>query len=151
MVILNTALVLFIILESFNILLLYTRPESRIGNGMGAFKAFTPVALDDPSAPGDMKRMVRYLVNWVAGTKLIFITLLIVIAIFGDDRLKALSLVVLIPSVAIFYWRLYPLIRDMDSRGEIEPKGYSRTLAVMIAGFIAVFASAAVVYFLNQV
>ena len=149
MIVLNLALILFIVLESANIVLLYARPESRLGNGMGAFRAFMAVADDDPGVPGEMKRMVRYLVNWVAGTKLIFIALLIVIVILGDARIKAAGLVVLIPSVATFYWRLYPLIRDMDGRGEIEPEGYSRTLAGMIAGFIVVFAAAGAVYFLT--
>lgn len=139
MTILNIVIILFITLETSNILMLYFTPETRKGNGMGAFKAY-----DKSKSDPEIHRLVGYLVNWVAGTKLIFIILLIVILVFAGDRVKLYALGALILSVASFYWRLYPMIRKMDGNGEIEPKGYSRTLAMMIGVFIAAFIIAAV-------
>ena len=82
----------------------------------------------------------------MAGTKLIFIALLIVILATGDDTTKAFTVVALIVTILSFFWRLHPTIRSMDRNGQITPKGYSNTLAVMIAGFIAVFAGVLLVY-----
>ena len=44
---------------------------------------------------------------------------------------------------------LYPAIKTMDRAGQIEPHGYSRTLGLMIGGFVAVFAVAVIVYLWN--
>jgi hypothetical protein len=56
------------------------------------------------------------------------------------------SAIALIFSILTFYSRLYPAITQMDRAGQIEPRGYSRTLALMIASFVVVFAVAVVVY-----
>jgi hypothetical protein len=89
---------------------------------------------------------VRYLIDWVAGTKLIFIVLLIGIVITGSPATKVFSAIALIFSILTFYSRLYPAITQMDRAGQIVPRGYSRTLALMIAAFVVVFAVAVVVY-----
>jgi len=86
--------------------------------------------------------LVKYLVNWVAGTKLIFILLLIVILAVADDRTKILAGIAMVVSILSFYWRLFPLIRRMDHDGQIEPAEYSRTLAWMIAIFVLMFGAA---------
>ena len=90
--------------------------------------------------------LVTYLINWVAGTKLIFIVLLIGIVITGSDATKVFSVIALIFSTLTFFSRLYPGIRRMDEAGQITPQGYSSTLAVMIISFITVFIIALVVY-----
>jgi hypothetical protein len=87
----------------------------------------------------DMHEFIKYLVYWVAGTKLIFIVLLVVILLTGSPVTKLLSVIALILSILSFYWRLYPIIRKLDKRGYINPQGYSRTLGLMIASFIIVF------------
>jgi hypothetical protein len=104
---------------------------------MCAFKAFER-SKEDP----EMHSMVSYLVNWVAGTKLIFIALLIVILITGNETTQIFSVIALILSIALFYWRLYPIIKKMDAKDQITPKGYSKTLGIMIGGFIFVFVAA---------
>jgi hypothetical protein len=48
----------------------------------------------------------------------------------------------MIASIFSFYWRLYPIIKSLDADGRITPAGYSRTLGLMIAGFIGLFAIA---------
>jgi len=42
-------------------------------------------------------------------------------------------------TISSFYWRLFPLIRKMDSQSQIEPPGYSKSLGWMIAGFAGIF------------
>ena len=86
-----------------------------------------------------MHALVRYLVYWVAGTKLIFILLLGVIVLFADSQTQRWSLAALALATASFYWRMFPLIRKMDRDEQIEPKNYSSVLGIMIAVFIGVF------------
>ncbi|MGB2928222.1 MAG: hypothetical protein WBB70_04840 [Desulfobacterales bacterium] len=90
---------------------------------------------------------MKYLVNWVAGTKLIFISLLVVILIVADDRTLVFAGIALVISIASFFWRLFPLIRTMDQNGQIEPKNYSAALGWMIGVFILVFAVAVIYSF----
>jgi hypothetical protein len=135
--ILSIAITLFILLESMNVLTLYFRPGSQMGNGIGVFDAWEKSKTDP-----ETHQFIRYLVFWVAGTKLIFIVLLLVILLTtGEDTLR-LTVVAMIASISSFFWRLYPIIKSQDKAGYITPPGYSRTLAVMIAGFMGVFAVA---------
>lgn len=128
------AIIGFLILECLNVLLLYFDPGSKRGNGVGVFTAWEK-SKQDP----DVHAFVKYLVNWVAGTKLIFIALLIVIVITGSRTTQIFAIAALILSILTFYWRLYPMIKKMDKAGTIQPKGYSKSLGAMIAGFIFVF------------
>ncbi len=141
--ILVIVILLFIILESFNIAFLYFNPGSRKGNGVGVFNAWEK-SKSDP----EVHQFVRYLVNWVAGTKLIFILLLIVIVITGDEITRMWSVIALILSIFSFYFRLYPFIRQMDAQGQITPKGYSKMLGMMITGMIVVFCGALLIFLL---
>jgi hypothetical protein len=133
---LNIAVGIFVLLELSNIFALYFRPTTKHANAIGMFKAWEK-SKNDP----EVHSLVRYLVYWVAGSKLIFIGLIFVIFVFGDELTKVISVVALILSISTFYWKLFPLIRDMDNKGEISPKGYSKTLAVMILMFILVLGS----------
>jgi len=130
----------FVVMESLNIAILYVRPGSRRGNGVGVFNAYE-TSNADPGA----RDLVSYLVNWVAGTKLIFVALLIVILVTGSPTTKAWAVVALILSTLSFFWRLFPAIGRMDRAGQITPAGYSRTLGVMIACFVGGFAAALLV------
>ena len=89
-----------------------------------------------------MHNFVRYLVNWVAGTKLIFIFLLIVILFTADEQTLILTSAVLAISIASFFWRLFPLIRKMDRDDQIDPKNYSAALGWMILAFVLLFLAA---------
>jgi len=86
--------------------------------------------------------LIKYLVNWVAGTKLIFILLLIVIVYTADQQTLLLTGVALVISISSFFWRLFPLIRKMDRDSQIEPKKYSAVLGWMILAFVLVFTTA---------
>jgi hypothetical protein len=138
--ILTVAIIAFVVLETLNILILYARPGSRLGNGLGVFNAY-----EKSKADPETHELVRYLINWVAGTKLIFVALLLVILVTGSQTTKTWAVVALILSILSFFWRLFPAIVRLDRADQITPKGYSRTLGFMIAGFVGGFAAALVV------
>ena len=137
---LDIIIAIFIIIESANVLALYFAPGSKMFNAVGIFKAW-----ELSKEQSDIQDFVKYLVYWVAGSKLIFICLLIVILIFGNDLTKLISILALIISIASFYWKLFPLIRKMDKADQIDPKNYSKVLGVMITFFIVVFLTAFVI------
>jgi len=140
MTIIQIAMLGFILLEFSNVLALYFAPGTDKANAVGIFNAWEK-SNQDP----EVHDFVKYLVNWVAGTKLIFILLLLVIIFYADPLTQRMSLFALILSIASFFWRLFPLIRKMDRNGQIKPKDYSAVLGVMIAVFMMVFLIAAFV------
>lgn len=135
--VLSLAIIAFVVIETFNIGMLYFRPGSRLGNGIGVFNAYRKADADPETG-----ELVRYLVNWVAGTKLIFVALLIVILITGSQATKTYAVVALVISILSFFWRLFPAIARLDREDQITPKGYSRTLGIMIASFVGGFVAA---------
>lgn len=124
----------FLILEAANVAILYFFPGSKYANGVGIFRAWEK-SKSDP----EVHDFVKYLVNWVAGTKLIFIMLLIVILFTADDQSLVLTAGAMVISIASFFWRLFPQIRKMDRKDQIDPKNYSSVLGWMIFVFILVF------------
>ena len=143
--ILSLAILIFIIMESANVAILYFRPGSRIGNGVGAFNAF------HNSEREEQKLFASYLVNWVAGVKLIFIFLLAVILITGNETVRVGAVVSMILSIATYFWRLHPTIKKLDAMGCITPKGYSKALGWMITGFMVMFTLALILHILIKV
>ena len=133
------AIIGFLLLESTNVAALYFFPDSKFANSVGVFKAWEK-SKDDP----DVHDFVKYLVSWIAGTKLIFILLLIVILLTADEQTLLLTVIALVMSIAVFFWRLYPLVRKMDRDGNLDPRNYSSVLGWMILGMIIVFSAAVV-------
>jgi hypothetical protein len=132
--IIKIAAIIFLILEAANVITLYFFPGSKNANGVGVFTAWEK-SKSDPV----LHNFIKYLVNWVAGTKLIFILLLIVILATADEQSLIYVGIAMVISIASFYWRLFPLVRKMDKANEIEPQNYSKTLGWMILGFIVIF------------
>lgn len=130
----------FIILETSNVLALYFAPGSKRANAVGVFSAW-----EQSRQYPEIHDLIQYLVNWVAGAKLMFLLLLGVIAMFGDLNLQRLSLLALAAATLSFYGRLFPLIRKMDRNGQVDPKNYSTVLGVMIFILIVVFLLAAMI------
>lgn len=130
----------FMLLELSNVLALYFSPGSKYANAVGVFAAW-----EKSKQYPDIHDFVRYLVYWVAGAKLIFLLLLAVIVFFSDLNSQRMSLLALAVATASFFWRLFPLIRKMDRKGQVEPRNYSVILGVMIFVFIAAFVAAVVV------
>jgi hypothetical protein len=127
----------FLILEASNVVTLYFFPGSKYANGVGVFNAWEK-SKQDP----EVHNFVKYLVNWVAGTKLIFILLLIVILLTASEQTMLWTGIAMVVSVASFFWRLFPIIRNMEHKNQIDPKNYSVVLGWMILAIIAVFLAA---------
>lgn len=136
--ILTIAIIVFASIEVLNVMMLYFQPGSKMGNGMGVFNAW-----EESKQYPQIHSLIKYLINWVAGTKLIFIMLLAVIIITGTLQTQLYAVAALILSILTFFWRLYPIIKKTDAEGYITPKGYSKTLGIMITvfvmGFLTVF------------
>ncbi|MHA1602699.1 MAG: hypothetical protein ACTSUI_06760 [Promethearchaeota archaeon] len=126
--------IFFLVMEFTNVAALYFFPGSKYANAVGVFNAWEKSKQD----PG-VHRLVKYLTSWVAGTKLIFIGLLIVILLTTDANTQWWVAVVMVLSIASFFWKLFPLIRKMDKDEQISPKKYSIALGIMIAIFISMF------------
>lgn len=88
----------FIVLEATNVLTLYFFPVSKYANGVGVFKAW-----EKSKADPEIHNFIKYLVNWVAGTKLIFILLLIVILWSADNQTLMFSGIALVISITSFF------------------------------------------------
>ena len=142
MIILNISIIIFVVMESANIIILYFAPDSKLGNGVAVFNPWFKAKKEESD-----ELFAKYMVNWVAGTKLIFIVLLLVILFTAQETTKIFAVLAMILSIATYYFRLNPIIKRLDEMGEITPKGYSKTLFYMITGFIVMFSTALLIYF----
>ena len=142
MIILNIAIIIFVIMETANVVILYFAPDSKLGNGVAVFNPWFKAKYDRSN-----ELFAKYMTNWVAGTKLIFIVLLLVILFTGTETTKLFAVFAMILSIATYYFRLHPIIKELDSMGEITPKGYSKALFFMITGFMVMFSLAIFIYF----
>jgi hypothetical protein len=116
---------------------LYFFPGTKYANSVGIFAAW-----EESKKYPEIHDLVKYLVYWVAGTKLIFILLLLVILYTAYDQSLILTAAALVLSIASFFWRLFPLIRRLDRDGQIDPQNYSAVLGGMILVFVLVFVAA---------
>ncbi len=139
--ILNVVILIFLLFEVLNILIMYFKPEFKYGNSMATFKAWEEAKKDEKT-----ELFAKYMAYWVAGSKAVFIALLIVILLVADNTTKLWATIILIPAISLYYVRLHPIIKKLDAMGEIKPKGYSKMLGIMIAFFILMFAIAAVIF-----
>ncbi len=140
---LDISIYIFVFLELSNIIIIYMKPDFKYGNGLAVFK--------DWNQEQDESTMLfkKYMANWVAGSKLIFVVLLIVIVVYGNDTIKLASLLVMIPAIATYYIKLHPLIKKLDSLGRVQPKGYANTLIAMISTFLLMFVVAICLYLIG--
>ena len=132
-------ILVFLLLESSNVLALYFAPGSKYANAVGVFTAW-----EKSKQYPEIHDFIKYLVYWVAGAKLIFLMLLGMVIIFADLDRQRMSLLALAIATASFYWRLFPLVRKMDRAGQITPRNYSILLGFMILALIAVFVIAVI-------
>lgn len=142
MIILNGAIIIFILMESMNVAVLYFKPHLTAGNGVGVFKGFHLAQSNSHE-----RLFVKYLINWIANAKAIFIFLLSLILFMGTESLKLYTCIGMVFSIALYFVTLHPLIKQLDVADMISPKGYSKGLGYMIAGFMAMFSLAIVLYF----
>lgn len=101
--ILSIAIIIFCIMELGNVLILYFMPDSRLGNGVAVFDSWNDVKEDKA-----LNLFSHYIAYWVAGVKLIFIFLLIVVLLTGTEITRVWAVVAMILSIATYFWRLHP-------------------------------------------
>lgn len=133
-------LLVFILLEFSNVVALYFFPGSKRANAVGVFSAW-----EKSKQFPEIHDLMRYLVYWVAGTKLIFLFLLGLIVVFADVNLQRWSLAALGLATLTFYWRMFPLARNMDQNDQVRPKKYSLVLGGMILTMSVLFFTAALI------
>lgn len=79
-------------------------------------------------------------------SKINFYILTIVVLIIGTELTRIWVVVVIILSIATYFWKLHPIIKRLDKMGKITPEGYSKTLGVMIMGFLIMFSLSLIIY-----
>lgn len=141
--ILDIAIIVFVVMEAINVAILYFIPGTKIGNGIGVFDAWDKSKKDEGA-----HMFSKYMVNWVGNTKLIFIVLLLVILFTGTEQTKVFAVIAMIISIAAYFVKLHPIIKKLDEMGEITPKGYSKGLFFMILGFVVMFGMALILHFI---
>ncbi|MBT7988865.1 MAG: hypothetical protein HN769_03180 [Anaerolineae bacterium] len=85
-------------------------------------------------ADPEVHMLMRYLVNWLAGVKMIVIALVLVLVFTAPESTLILAAIALVITIASFYWRLYPLLRTADKAGQLSPRGHAKRLSVMLMG-----------------
>lgn len=128
-------------MELANVIILHFKPDSKLGNGVAVFNSWFDVKNDDA-----LSLFAHYMVYWVAGVKLIFIFLLLVVLFTGSTTTQMWAVIAMILSIATYFYKLHPIIKKLDSMGKITPKGYSKTLGYMIAGFLIMFSFALIIH-----
>ncbi|MGL5383362.1 MAG: hypothetical protein ACRDCC_07755 [Culicoidibacterales bacterium] len=136
---LSLSILIFCLMEFGNVCILYFWPNHRLGNGVAFFDSWEEAKSDEM-----MEMFVHYLMYWVAGVKLIFIFLLLVVLVTGSDLTKFFAVIAMILSIATYFWKLHPIISRLDQAGKITPQGYSLKLGKMIKGFLVMFSLALV-------
>jgi hypothetical protein len=123
----QVTLLVIAVVEVLSVLELYFMQDRCIFNGVAMFKVCV-LARKNP----DLFGLVRYLVNWVAGIKLIVIGLIVVIVFTAPANTILYVAISMIFTIASFFWRMFPMSRQFDEAGQIEPKGRSKMLGMMV-------------------
>ncbi len=140
--ILDIVLLIFIALETANVLIIYLNPDFKYGNGLSVFRQWEELRKEESSG-----LFVKYMANWVAGCKVIFIALVLIIVFTADEFTKICTVAALVPTISLYYIKLHPIIKRIDDMGQLRPQGYSKTLVFTISGFVLMFVGA-IVWFL---
>ena len=126
---LQITLTVFALIETLNMLELYFLQNNCKFNGACIFSGW-----EKSKADPEVHALVRYLVNWLAGVKMIVIALVLVIVFTAPESTLLVTAIALIITIASFYWRLYPLLRTADKAGQLSPRGHAKRLSVMLMG-----------------
>lgn len=122
-------LLVFVGIEALNMLELYFLQDNCRFNGACIFSGWEK-SKEDP----EVHALMRYLVNWLAGVKMIVIGLVLVLIFTAPEKTLLLAAVALVITIGSFYWRLFPSLRTADKAGQIQSKGHSKRLGIMVAG-----------------
>jgi hypothetical protein len=125
----QVALFVMVIVEALSVLELYFLQDTPIFNGVAIFSGW-----EISKEVREVHELVRYLVNWVAGMKLIVVGLLLVLALTAPQQTLLYAGIALAAAVASFFWRMFPAICKLDREGCVNPFGRSRVLGWMVFG-----------------
>ena len=125
----QVTLLVFVLIEILSIMELYFMQDRCVFNGASVFSGWE-ISKEVPEVHG----MVRYLVNWVAGMKLIVVGLLSVLVFTAPAQILLYCAIAMVAAISSFFWRLYPQIRKYDQAGLVEPQGRSKKLGIMVLG-----------------
>lgn len=90
-------------MELGNVLILYFMPDSKLGNGVAVFDNWFDAKQDENES-----MFAHYMAYWVAGVKLIFIFLLLVILFTGTELTKLYGVVAMILSMTLLTCTITP-------------------------------------------
>jgi hypothetical protein len=124
----QVCLIIFVIIETLNVLELYFMKEKCVFNGVSIFSGWER-SKSDP----EIHNLINYLINWLAGVKLIVIGLVVVFLFTIPEQKLVIFAMAMVITIASFFWRLYPMIRRADLSGQLTPRGRSRMLGTMVA------------------
>ena len=125
----QVSFLVFAIIEILNMLELYFMQDNCMFNGICLFSGWEK-SKEDPEVHG----LIRYLLNWLAGMKMLVIGLVLVLIFTAPKQTLILSAISMVITIGSFYWRMYPMICKADDAGQIKRKGRSRLLGTMVAG-----------------
>jgi hypothetical protein len=120
-------------IEILSVLELYFMQDKAVFNGVSIFSGW-----DISKEVPEVHELIRYLIHWVAGVKLIVIGLLLVLALTAPTQTLIYAGVALVLAIGSFFWRMFPTICKHDQAGLIEPHGRSQMLGIMVLGLEAV-------------
>ncbi len=126
---LQITLLIFAFIESLNMLELYFLQNNCKFNGACIFSGW-----EKSKADPEVHMLMRYLVNWLAGVKMIVVALVLVLAFTALENTLILATVALVITIASFYWRLYPMLRAADKAGQLSSHGHAKRLSMMLMG-----------------
>ena len=130
-------IIAFCVLELGNVIMMYVMPEFKFSNGIGVFNAWNNSKSDD-----ETHALAKYLVRWVANSKVIFIGLLILILILGSELLQLYSMLVMAVTTILFFITMFPIIWKADRKGQINPKNYAIIVFVEVLVITGAFTTA---------
>lgn len=130
---------IFCITESLNILELYFEPDRDVFHGVSFFTGWEKSKENE-----ECNLLLQYFVNWVAGVKLIVVMVLGVLIFMASDRVLITVGIVLVIAIASFYWKMFPLLKEMTAKGYVIPKNRGEQLTLMLTGLEIGFACAVV-------
>lgn len=125
----QVSLLVFVIIETLNMLELYFMQDNCVFNGICLFSGWEK-SKENPEVNG----LIRYLLNWLAGMKMMVIGLVLVLIFTAPRQTLFLAAISMVITIGSFYWRMYPIICKADDAGQIKLKGRSRMLGTMVAG-----------------
>lgn len=144
--ILSITIIIFCIIEFSNVIILYFFPDYKIANSVAIFDTW-----DKMKEQEDTKLFGYYMVYWVAGVKLIFIFLLLVIAFFATKLIKIFAIISMILSISTYFFKLHYIIKKLDKMGKITPKNYSKKLDKIIIFFLIMFILSLIINFIFKI